>query len=99
VPVKVKSSLARTAKALRAAKQRRTRRKTAPRALLRNTTRIAPPERRQEPACTSAAVQPSQIASAAPNSPGGALQPAMLSEREAYEREVDARLLAAGLLG
>jgi hypothetical protein len=99
VPVKLKSPLAREAKAPRAAKRGRTRHKTAPRAFLGNTAQVAPPECRQEPAGTSAAVQPPQIACAAPNSPGGALQPAMLSEREAYEREVDARLMAAGLLG
>jgi hypothetical protein len=79
-------------------KPRRTRRMTAPRAFSRMPALIASPERRQEPAGASAAVQPSEIARITPNSPSGSLQLATRSEREAYEREIDARLMAAGLL-
>lgn len=70
-----------------------------PPALLRNAARIASPERRQELAGTSAAVQPAQIVSAASNSPGGSLQLATLSDREARESAVDVYLMSCGLLG
>jgi hypothetical protein len=80
-------------------KPRRTRRVTAPRAFARKPARIASPERGQEPAGTSAAVQPVEGGHVAPNSSSGSLQPATRSDGEAYEREVDARLMAAGLLG